>query len=152
MKNSENMEPVNILLVEDDPAHAEITIRNFRKNQFPNRIFHLSDGRQALDFLYRLGDFSDPESSPRPHLILLDLRLPKIDGLEVLRDIKSNKSLHCIPVIILSTSEAEIDIAKAYDLNVNSYLVKPIDFEKFSNLLEVFGFYWVEWNKYHPCK
>ena len=137
-----------VLLIEDDLAHAEITIRNFMKKQTDNRIIHVADGQQALDYLLRKGKFVNPEISPRPHLILLDLRLPKVDGLEVLRKIKSTEELRRIPIIILTTSEAEVDIVKAYSLNVNSYLVKPLDLEKFSNMIESFGFYWVSWNKY----
>jgi CheY-like chemotaxis protein len=137
--------------VEDDPAHAEIIMRNFRKKRLNNNIVHVSDGRQALDYLYHLGEFADPLRFPVPELIILDLRLPKVDGLEVLKDIKSDEKLRCIPVVILTTSEAEIDITKAYNLNVNSYLVKPIDLEKFTSLIEVFSFYWLKWNKFHPC-
>jgi two-component system, response regulator len=116
-----------------------------------NRIVHLSDGQQALDYLFRKGEFEDPESSPVPSLILMDLRLPKVDGLEVLEKIRKVECLKHIPAVILTTSEAEVDISRAYDLNVNSYLVKPIDFSKFSELIEAFGFYWMVWNKYPPC-
>jgi CheY-like chemotaxis protein len=147
----ESGEPLVILFIEDDPAHAEITIRNFKKYRISNKLIHLSDGQQALDYLFRQGEFSDPESSPKPHLILLDLRLPKVDGLEVLERINNDPALRCIPSVILTTSDAEADISKAYDFNVNSYLVKPIDFDKFSKLIETFGFYWVVWNQYPPC-
>ena len=126
-------------------------MRNFKKNRISNKVIHLWDGQQALDYLFRQGDYKDPEKSPLPHLILLDLRLPKVDGLEVLDKIRTSKPLRCIPTVILTTSEAELDITKAYDYNVNSYLVKPLDFEKFSNMIEAFGFYWVVWNKYPPC-
>ena len=143
-------EPLIILFIEDDPAHAEITMRNFKKNRIRNRIIHLWDGQEALDYLFRQGNYTDPESSPVPHLILLDLRLPKVDGLEVLEKIRSNGNLRYIPTVILSTSEAEIDISKAYDHNVNSYLVKPLDFKQFADMIETFGFYWVVWNKYPP--
>lgn len=148
----EKGEPINILYVEDDPAHAEITIRNFKKNRIGNNLKHLSDGQQALDYLFRQGEYSNPETSPVPHLILLDLRLPKVDGLEVLEKIRADKELRCIPTIILTTSEAEVDITKAYDFNVNSYLVKPLDVEKFSKMIETFGFYWIVWNKFNPCR
>jgi CheY-like chemotaxis protein len=143
-------EPLIILFIEDDPAHAEITMRNFKKNRISNKVIHLWDGQQALDYLFRQGDYTDPESSPIPHLILMDLRLPKVDGLEVLEKIRSDKDLRNIPTVILTTSDAEIDITKAYDFNVNSYLVKPLDFNRFSNLIEAFGFYWVVWNKFPP--
>ena len=144
-------EPLIILFIEDDPAHAEITMRNFKKNRISNRVIHLWDGQEALDYLFRKGNYTDPDTSPMPHLILMDLRLPKVDGLEVLGKIRTSDNLKCIPTVILTTSEAEIDITRAYDYNVNSYLVKPMDFEKFSNLIEAFGFYWVVWNKYPPC-
>lgn len=148
----ESGEPVNILFIEDDPAHAEITLRNFKKSRIGNQIIHLQDGQQALDYLFHQGNYSDREKYPLPQLILMDLRLPKVDGLEVLEKIRSDEILRCIPTIILTTSEAEIDINKAYDYNVNSYLVKPLDVEKFSKMIETFGFYWIVWNKFMPCK
>lgn len=141
-------EPLVILFIEDDPAHAEITMRNFKKNRISNKVIHLWDGQQALDYLFRQGEYTDPEKSPLPHLILMDLRLPKVDGLEVLAKIRANEGLKYIPTVILTTSEADVDISRAYDYNVNSYLVKPLDYDKFSNLIEAFGFYWVVWNKY----
>jgi DNA-binding response OmpR family regulator len=144
-------EPLIILFIEDDPAHAEITMRNFKKNRISNRVIHLWDGQEALDYLFRQGKYSDPVNSPTPHLILLDLRLPKVDGLEVLEKIRSVDRFKCVPTVILTTSEADADISKAYNFNVNSYLVKPLDYNKFSNLIEAFGFYWVVWNKYPPC-
>lgn len=147
---NEGGEPLVILFIEDDPAHAEITMRNFKKNRISNKVIHLWDGQQALDYLFRQGEYSDPEKSPLPHLILMDLRLPKVDGLEVLAKIRAEESLKSIPTVILTTSHNEGDIAKAYEFNVNSYLVKPLDYEKFSNLIEAFGFYWVVWNKYPP--
>jgi CheY-like chemotaxis protein len=147
----EQGEPLTILFVEDDPAHAEIAIRNLKKNRIGNRLIHLTDGQQALDYLFRQGEYADPEQFPLPNLILLDLRLPKVDGLEVLEKIKSMDCLKHIPTVVLTTSEAEKDISRAYNFNVNSYLVKPLDFESFSKLIETFGFYWVVWNKYPPC-
>jgi CheY-like chemotaxis protein len=106
--------PVLILLVEDDPAHAEIVQRNFRDFRVANRIIHVEDGQAALDYLFRRGAYSDPESSPPPDLILLDLRLPKVDGLEVLRQIKEDTDLKRIPTVILTTSNVESDMAQAY--------------------------------------
>jgi DNA-binding response OmpR family regulator len=144
-------EPLIILFIEDDPAHAEITMRNFKKNRISNKVIHLWDGQEALDYLFRHGKYTDPAVSPLPHLILLDLRLPKVDGLEVLEKIRAVDKLKCIPVVILTTSDTEADITRAYTYNVNSYLVKPMDYDKFSNLIEAFGFYWVVWNKYPPC-
>jgi CheY-like chemotaxis protein len=145
-----NGKPIVILLVEDDPAHAEIVLRNFKDFRLANRIMHVEDGQAALDYLYRKGEFSDPQTSPRPHIVLLDLRLPKVDGLEVLKQIKSDQDLHSIPVVILTTSEAEIDRVKAYDFHANSYLVKPVDFMRFVELMKAFGYYWLAWNE-SPC-
>lgn len=141
-------EPLRILYVEDDPAHAEISLRNLRKARISNTITHVTDGQQALDYLFHEGEFSDHATSPTPNLILLDLRLPKVDGLEVLARVKNDEKLQKIPIVVLTTSAAEVDILKAYSYNVNSYLVKPLDFNVFSQLLESFGFYWLAWNKY----
>lgn len=142
-------EPITILLVEDDLAHAEIVRRNFEKSRIANRLIHVSDGQAALDYLYSREAFSDPLQAPRPGLVLLDLRLPKIDGLEVLRTIKADALLSPIPVVILTTSAAESDVARAYDSHANSYLVKPVDFSQFVELMEVLGYYWLVWNQ-HP--
>ena len=142
-----NGKPIVILLVEDDPAHAEIVLRNFKDFRLANRIMHVEDGQAALDYLYHKGGFSDQQKFPRPNIILLDLRLPKVDGLEVLKQIKSDQDLHKIPVVILTTSEAEADRVKAYDYHANSYLVKPVDFTCFVELMKVFGYYWLAWNE-----
>jgi CheY-like chemotaxis protein len=139
-------EPLRILLVEDEPAHAELVMRSFEDHEVPNRIYHVSDGEQALNFLFRRGEYADRNSCPRPDVILLDLRLPRIDGLEVLKEIKAADDVRHIPVVILTSSEAEMDIAKAYDYHVNSYLVKPIDFDKFTRMMETLSDYWLVWN------
>jgi CheY-like chemotaxis protein len=141
-------EPVVILVVEDDPAHIEIIRRNFEASRLANRLISVEDGQAALDYLHRKGQYDDEAKFPMPNLILLDLRLPKIDGLEVLKRIKSDQKLSIIPVVILTTSSAEADMVKAYELKVNSYLVKPVDFIQFSRLMETFGYYWVAWNQY----
>lgn len=141
-------EPLNILLVEDNPAHAELVMRSFEDYMVANQITHVLDGEQALDYLFKRGEYaSDDAKSPRPHVVLLDLRLPKVDGLEVLKQIKTDKNLHTIPVVILTTSDAEKDVAEAYDYNANSYLVKPVNFQKFSELMNALGFYWLGWNQ-----
>lgn len=142
-------EPIVILLVEDDDGHAEIVRRNFEGSLLANTLIRVSDGEAALDYLYQRNGFSDPGKAPRPGIILLDLRLPKVDGLEVLKTIKADDGLSRIPVVILTTSEAESDVAKAYDSHANSYLVKPVDFSKFTELLKTFGYYWLAWNQ-HP--
>ena len=143
-----NGNPLVILLVEDNPAHAELIIRSFEDHRVANQIYQVADGEAALAYLFRQGDYADPAKSPRPHVILLDLRLPKIDGLEVLKEIKSSPDLEKIPVIILTTSAAEQDVARAYEGHANSYLVKPVDFENFTSLMEELGFYWLGWNHY----
>ena len=139
-------QPYTILLVEDEPAHAEIVRRSFETIGIANMLQHVSDGEAALDYLYRNNEFSDPATSPRPGLILLDLRLPKVDGQQLLKTIKSDPGLNNIPVVVLSTSASEADIAMAYSNNANSYLVKPVDFTKFSEMLETLGTYWMSWN------
>ena len=141
-------EPIVILLVEDEEAHAEIIRRNLEESRLGNNLIHLTDGQMALDYLYRRNDFLDPATSPRPGLILLDLRLPKVDGLEVLKTLKTDDHLRSIPVVILTTSKAESDLVQAYEHHANSYLVKPVDFSKFTQLMETFGYYWLAWNQY----
>jgi CheY-like chemotaxis protein len=141
-------EPIVILLVEDDEAHVEIARRNFETSHIANRLIHVADGQAALDYLYRRNEFSNPEKSPRPGIVLLDLRLPKVDGIEVLKLIKADPSLGSIPVVVLTTSKAESDMVKAYDNHANSYLVKPVDFAQFTELMETFGYYWLAWNQY----
>ena len=147
-----NGEPLNILLVEDNASHAELIKRSFRRHHVANEIHHLVDGAAALEYLFRQGKYVDPKDSPRPHLILLDLRLPKIDGLDVLKRIKASEDLRRIPTVILTTSKAERDVAGAYDGNANSYLVKPVDFARFTELMKDLGFYWLAWNRHPGCK
>ncbi|WP_026841815.1 response regulator [Citrifermentans bremense] len=142
-----NGEPLCILLVEDNPDHAELAMRNLDDGKLANRIFHVEDGEAALDFLNHRGVYADPGEYPRPHLILLDLRLPKVDGIEVLKAVKASEELKAIPVVILTTSAAERDLAQAYQNYANSYLTKPVDFDSFSELLRDMGFYWLAWNK-----
>jgi CheY-like chemotaxis protein len=142
-------EPILVMLVEDNIDHAELVIRTLEDHHISNRIRHFTDGQSAIDYLMREGEYTDPESSPRPHMILLDLRLPRVDGLVVLARIKENPELKAIPVIVLTTSEAERDVTRAYDNYVNSYLVKPVGFEEFSKLMNDLGFYWLGWNT-HP--
>lgn len=142
-------EPVLIMLIEDNVDHAELVIRTLEDHRIANKIQHFLDGQTALDYLLRRGEYMDIPTSPRPHMILLDLRLPRVDGLEVLKTIKEDNELRNIPVIVLTTSEAEKDVTGAYLHHVNSYLVKPVGFEEFSNLMNDLGFYWLGWNT-HP--
>ena len=124
-----NREPVTILLVEDDPAHAEIVRRNLSELPVAHRLFHVEDGQLALDYLF------GGNPGPPPALILLDLRLPKVDGLEVLRQIHEDDALKVIPLVVLTTSAADSDLATAYHLGATSYQLKPVNFEGYTELL-----------------
>lgn len=138
--------PRRILLVEDNPDHAEMVVRSFQEHGKPDAISHVVDGEEALDYLFRRGRFQDPATSPRPDLVLLDLRLPKVDGLEVLEAVKAAEGLRRVPVIVLTSSDSERDLLRAYDRYANSYLVKPVDFGKFIDLMDEIGLYWIGWN------
>ena len=127
-----------ILLVEDDSAHAELVVRTL-EGSGERRIVHLSDGEAALAYLTRQAAYADPAISPRPDLVLLDLRLPKVDGLEVLREIKSEPHLRRVPVLVLTTSDAERDVASAYEAHANGYVVKPDEFSRFKELMDDVG-------------
>ena len=140
-------EPLIILLVEDNIAHAELIMRSLAAHGIANRVIHLRDGATALDYLFRRGQYADPASSPRPHVVLLDLRLPRIDGLEVLQELREAEEIGTMPVVILTTSELERDIATAYERHANSYVVKPLDFAQFTQLMHDLGFYWLAWDR-----
>lgn len=146
MKMKVKSRPLDILLVEDNEDHAEIVRRSFSGHQVANTIHHVADGQAALDYLLRQGEYADPKKSPRPDVILLDLRLPKLDGLGVLHEIKQARELHKIPVVVLTSSKDDADVSNAYDSYANSYLVKPLDFQKFTDLMRDLGFYWLGWN------
>jgi len=139
-------EPVVVLLIEDNDDHAELVKRELAEHRIANRLVRISDGQAALDYFFRRGDYREPASSPRPHVVLLDLRLPKIDGIEILKTCKETESLRDIPFIVLTTSEADRDVAQAYMNHANSYIVKPVDFDKFRHLMSDLGFYWMSWN------
>ncbi|MBP7652091.1 response regulator [Candidatus Dependentiae bacterium] len=142
-----NGESLTILLVEDNEDHAEIVFRTFKTHRISNKLFHVDDGEKALNYLFEKNEYSDKTKYPTPNIILLDLRLPKIDGIEVLRNIKNDDKLKQIPVIILTSSDAEADVTKAYTNSVNSYIVKPLEYDKFVKLMENLGYYWLIWNK-----
>lgn len=139
-------EPILVMLIEDNADHAELIIRTLEEHRISNKVRHFFDGQTALDYLFQRGEFSEATQSPRPHVILLDLRLPRVDGIDILKAIKTDENLKCIPVVILTTSEAEKDVAKAYHNHANSYLVKPVGFEEFRQLMDNLGFYWLSWN------
>ena len=140
-------QPLLVLLVEDNPDHAELVIRNLAEYSVPNQVIHLTHGQAALDYLLRREDYANAALSPRPHIILLDLRLPRVDGLQVLQVIKTSESLRQIPVIILTTSDTEQDSTRAYNNYANSYLVKPLGYEQFRKLIQDLGLYWLSQNK-----
>jgi CheY-like chemotaxis protein len=149
-----NGEPLLILLVEDDLAHAEIVRRNLDESHAGTRLVHVRDGQSALDYLFRQGVFADPGHSLRPDLILLDLRLPRVDGLEVLAQVKKDPGLRHIPIVVLTTSDAEGDILDSYEFGAGSYLVKSLEFDEVIKQMDAFCLYWLAWNRFPagpPC-
>lgn len=140
-------QPSNILLVEDEEAHAELTRRAIRKAGNANRIDIVSDGEKALDYLFNRSEYADQTAFPRPGLILLDIKLPGIDGIEVLKTVKEDPELKKIPVIMLTTSEREEDISEAYRYYANSYLTKPVGHKEFEERVRQIDFYWLLLNR-----
>jgi len=138
--------PANILLIEDNPDHAELTVHGLKNCGLVNKIDVVGDGEKALEYLHGKGDFSNRQKFPLPTLILLDIKLPKVDGLAVLKAVKKDPVLKKIPVIILTTSESDKDIAEAYAEGANSYIAKPISFSKFVDKVGSMGFYWTVTN------
>jgi two-component system response regulator len=134
---------VEILLVEDNLSDAELIIRALRKVNLANHLIHVKDGEEAIDFIFAQGKFSEREMKNIPRVILLDIKMPKVDGIEVLRRIKSNEETKSIPVVIMTSSKEEQDIVKSYELGVNSFVVKPVDFNSFSKAVSELGLYWV---------
>ncbi|NIA16582.1 MAG: response regulator [Nitrospiraceae bacterium] len=131
-----------ILLVEDDPEDQKLTRRALRTSHLRNKLYVADDGEQALDYLCRRGAFADPEVSPRPDLILLDLNMPKLDGRAVLARLKEDPDFRCIPVVVLTTSAQEEDILRSYELGVNSYITKPVHMEGFIRAIRDLEHYW----------
>ena len=144
MENSQ----VEILLVEDDMDDAEITIHAMRKNNLANKLIHMKDGEEALDFLFGTGNFIGRDVNLKPRLILLDLKMPKVDGIEVLERVKSNHATKKIPVVILTSSKEDPDVSRCYELGANSYMVKPVEFDGFIKAVSELGMYWMLLN--HP--
>jgi two-component system response regulator len=136
-------EIVDILLVEDNPRDAELTMRAFKKHNLANQLYVAKDGAEALDFIFCQGKYAERAKLRLPKVVLLDLKLPKIDGLEVLHAIKSNEQTRRIPVVILTSSQQDPDIKSAYDLGANSYVVKPVNFEGFVEAMSQLGLYWI---------
>ena len=132
-----------IMLIEDNMDHAELIIRTIEEHPIPNEIRHFPDGQSALDYLFHRNGFRDPISSPRPQVILLDMHLPGVDGIDILRAIKASDELRMIPVVMLTTSTSETDITRAYRSHANSYLVKPLGCEEFKELMDNLCSYWL---------
>ena len=143
-----NVNPVEILLVEDNPADAELTLRALREHHLANHIQVVKDGAEALDFLFATGSYADRQEETSPKVILLDLKLPKVDGLEVLRRIKAHNQTKTIPVVVLTSSQEQRDLVSSYELGVNSYIVKPVEYEKFEQSVKELGLYWLLLNKF----
>lgn len=133
---------VNILLVEDNPDDVELTLHALKKNNIVNPVKIARDGQEALDYLFYKGKYRDGDHD-LPNVILLDLKLPKVDGIEVLQRIKSDRRTKLIPVVVLTSSKEESDLLKSYDLGVNSYIRKPVDFDQFVETVRQIGFYWM---------
>ena len=133
---------VEILLIEDNPNDADLTLRALKKQNLTNQIYHVKDGAEALDFLFATGKFKGRNLEEMPRMILLDLKLPKVDGLDVLKKIKSDERTKKIPTVILTSSQEERDVAESYKIGANSYVVKPVDFENFVDCVAKMGLYW----------
>ena len=138
---------VEILLVEDNADDEELTLLTIEENNIANSIAVVRDGEEAVHYLFGIGKYEGRDISKRPKLILLDLKLPKMNGIEVLQQIKSNPNTKRIPVVVLTSSREEPDIARCYDLGANSYIVKPVDFEQFKDSLKQLGMYWLILNE-----
>lgn len=141
------MNNLEILLIEDNPEDVEITLRAFRKNNLTNKIHVVRDGEEALECLFSTGRYNDRTTCNRTRLILLDLKLPKVDGLEILQRCKADPRTKNIPVVVLTSSREEQDLIRSYNLGVNSYVVKPVDFPQFSEAVRQLGMYWILLNQ-----
>lgn len=145
MKVSDNIE---ILLVEDNESDADLTIRALRKRNLANNLLWVQDGAEALSFMFHTDKYADRKGTEHPKVILLDLKLPKVNGLDVLKQLRENKTTQTIPIVIFTSSNEDPDIAIAYALGANSYVVKPINFDSFSQTMSDLGFYWLMINKF----
>jgi two-component system response regulator len=138
---------VEILLVEDNETDAELTIRALKRNNLANKLVWVKDGAEALDFIFATGKYSQRDMEGLPRLILLDLRMPKVDGLEVLQAIKADERTRMIPIVVLTSSKEDRDIVESYELGVNSYVSKPVEFDEFTEAVSTLGLYWMLLNK-----
>ena len=145
---SDEVKEVEVLLVEDNPTDAELTIRALKKRNMGNKLVWVKDGAEALEFIFATGAYSERQMKNGPKVILLDLHLPKVDGIEVLRRIKSDERTKVIPVVVLTSSKESRDVAECYQFGVNSYICKPVEFDDFAKTVSELGFYWLLVN--HP--
>ncbi|OFW05361.1 MAG: two-component system response regulator [Acidobacteria bacterium RIFCSPLOWO2_02_FULL_68_18] len=143
----DELQEVLLLLVEDNPRDAELTLRALRSHRLANRVVHVADGQEALDWLFAAGPYRDRNADDRPKIVLLDLKLPKVDGLEVLRRMRSDERTRLVPVVVLTSSREERDVVESYRLGVNSYIVKPVEFENFAAAVAEAGHYWLLLNQ-----
>ena len=139
----EDLNAVEILIVEDNPRDAELTLRALKKNNLANNVLIAQDGAEALDFFFCRGKFKKRNFEIPPKVVLLDLKLPKVSGLEILKTVKGDKRTSHIPIVVVTSSRQEPDMKEAYDLGVNSYVVKPVDFDQFVNAMSQLGLYWL---------
>ena len=142
-----NNDKIDVLLVEDNPHDAEMTIRALAKVNLANKLHHVKDGVAALDFIFARGEYAERQIENKPKIVLLDIKMPKVDGIEVLKQIKSDEIAKTIPVVIMTSSKEEQDIITSYNLGVNSYVVKPVDFAGFAKAVSELGFYWLITNQ-----
>lgn len=150
MAPASSFNALEILLVEDNPDDAELALRALKKHNLGNKVHWVKDGAEALDFLFANGPFEERDAAPNPRVVLLDLKLPKVDGLEVLRQLRENEKTKLVPVVVLTSSKEEQDVVESYRLGVNSYIVKPVNFEKFLETVSELGLYWVLLNEPPP--
>ncbi len=143
----ENLKEIQILLVEDNPNDKELTLRALSKHNLINKLHVVNDGEEALEYIFATGAYAKRDIGDKPDVVLLDLKLPKVDGLEVLREVKSDERTKEIPIVVLTSSTEEHDIVESYGLGVNSYIVKPVEFDKFIDAVSEVGFYWGLLNK-----
>jgi CheY-like chemotaxis protein len=146
----EEFEQIEMLLVEDNPLDAELTMTALTSGKVANRITWVKDGEEALEYLFRTGRYAD-RGDRQPRLVFLDLKMPKVNGLEVLEAVKSHESTRRIPVVVMTSSQEESDIAKSYDLGANSYVVKPVDFNSLADVTRQAGYYWLAINRSVPA-
>jgi two-component system response regulator len=146
-----NQQEIEILLIEDNPDEAELTIRSLKKHNLTNKLMHFDDGAEALDFIFPNDPAAETDFRFNPKLILLDLKLPKITGLEILSRLKEDERTKMIPVVVLTSSKEEQDVFESYKLGVNAYIVKPVNFEAFARVISELGLFWLIQNQNPPC-